>query len=99
MIFRVARRAQADLEGIGEYIISEGGNLETAERFIRSIATRFGFLAENPHAGRARDDLGPGRRSFPADRYLIVYRLRGSDVLILRVVHGSRDLPALFARG
>jgi plasmid stabilization system protein ParE len=29
------------------------------------------------------------------DRYVIVYRLDGTDVLILRVVHGSRDLEAV----
>jgi plasmid stabilization system protein ParE len=54
-------------------------------------------LAQNPRAGRARDeDLGPGRRSFPADRYIIVYRVAGQDVLILRVAHSRRDIEALF---
>lgn len=98
MAFRVARRARADLDEIGEYIVRQGAKHEIAERFIRSISAHFGFLAEHPHAGRSRNDLGKGRRSFPADRYLIVYRVRGRDVLILRVIHGSRDIPALFGR-
>jgi toxin ParE1/3/4 len=98
MAFRVARRAQADLDEIGDYIVREGGSREVAERFIRSITGRFGFLAEHPYAGRARDDLGSRRRSFQVDRYLIIYRLRGRDVLVLRVVHGSRDLNALMGR-
>src|SRR4029077_15651864 len=60
----------------------------------------FLFLAENPYAGRARDgDLGPGRRSFPADRYVIVYRVADRDVVILRVAHGSRDIQALRGGG
>ena len=42
----------------------------------------------------ARDDLRPGIRAFPVGDYLILYR--GADVAIVRVVHGSRDLAALF---
>jgi len=61
------------------------------------ITDRIHMLGANPYAGRARDeDLGPGRRSFPADRYIIVFRVAGQDVLILRVAHSSRDIEALF---
>ena len=43
--------------------------------------------------GRARDDLRLGLRSFPADDYAIIYRVGEHDVvLILHVVHGSRDI-------
>jgi plasmid stabilization system protein ParE len=30
--------------------------------------------------------------------YVIVYRIQGEDVLILRVLRGSRDIAALFGR-
>jgi plasmid stabilization system protein ParE len=30
--------------------------------------------------------------------YIVVYCVEGADVLILRVVHGKRDLDALFDR-
>jgi toxin ParE1/3/4 len=47
--------------------------------------------------GRRRDeDLRPGLRSFPVGEYVIIYRVEGEDVLILRVIRGSRDLEALF---
>ena len=56
------------------------------------------LIASDAYAGRARDDdLGPGRRSFPADRYIIVYRVSGRDVLILRVAHSRRDIEAYSA--
>jgi toxin ParE1/3/4 len=91
-------RLEADLEDIAYYIAKErSDSLETARRVIESSTDRFHLLGANPHAGRARDDdLGPGRRSFPADRYIIVYRVSGRDVLILRVAHSSRDIEALF---
>jgi plasmid stabilization system protein ParE len=54
-------------------------------------------LARYPYLGRARDeDLRPGLRSFPVDDYLIIHRIVEDDVvLILHVVHGSRDIAAL----
>ena len=73
MAFRLAKRAEADLDDIAYYIAKESGSLETARRVIETITDRFHMLGANPYAGRARDeDLGPGRRSFPADRYIIV---------------------------
>jgi hypothetical protein len=51
--------------------------------------------------GRKRDDgLRPDVRSFPAGDYLILYRVdKKRGVLILRVIHGARDLDRLFQTG
>jgi len=47
--------------------------------------------------GRARDEeLRPGLRSFPVGPYIVIYRIDGDDVLILRVLRGSRNIQALF---
>jgi len=96
MVYRLARRAEADLDDIADHIATGSGSLDTATRVIEAPTARFLFLAANPYAGRGRDDdLGAGRRSFPADRYVIVYRVSGGNVVILRVAHGSRDIRAL----
>ena len=60
-----------------------------------SLTTRFSLLGTHPRAGRRRDDLWPGMRVFPVGDYVVLYRVEGTDVLILRVVRGSRDLEAL----
>ena len=66
-------------------------------RLIDSITGRFFFLTTFPFAGRARDeDFGAGSRSFAVGEYVIVYCVEGADVFILRVVHGRRNLEALF---
>jgi len=71
--------------------------MDVATRLINSIADRFPFLASFPYVGRARDeDFGAGSRSFAVGEYVIVYCVEGADVFILRVVHGRRDLDALF---
>jgi toxin ParE1/3/4 len=78
-------------------VASKSGSLEIADRFIDSISDRFFLLAGHPNIGRARDkDLRSGLRTFPVGEYIIVYRIQGEDVLILRVLRGSRNLDALF---
>ena len=73
--------------------------MEAATRLIDSITDRFFLLATFPYVGRARDkDFGAGTRSFALGEYIIVYCVNGDDVLILRVVHGRRDLEGLFER-
>ena len=97
MAHRVAARAAADLDEIWYYVAKESGSLETADRLIDSIASRFLLLSIHPHLGRSRwDDFGVGLRSFPVGEYVIVYCVEKEDVLILRVAHGSRDIEALF---
>jgi len=99
MAHRIAVQARADLDEIWAYIARESGSEAIADRLIDSIINRFYLLASHPHLGRARDDdLGRSRRSFPVGDYLIVYRVVGVDVHILRVVHSRRNLPALFNR-
>lgn len=97
MAHQLAPKAANDLDNIWIYVARESGSLEIANRLIDSITDRFFLLASHPQVGRVRnDDLGPGRRSFPVGEYVIVYRIEDENVLILRVVHGRRDLEALF---
>ena len=65
---RLAPQAQADIDDIAYYVFVESGSLETADRLIESIATRFILLGTHPRAGRRRDDLRPGMRGFPVGR-------------------------------
>ena len=95
MAHRLAPQAEADLDDIAYYVFRETGSIEIAERLIDSITDRFALLGKYPHAGRRRDDLRQGLRGFPVGRYVILYRVEGEDALILRVVHGRRDLEDL----
>lgn len=47
-------------------------------------------LAAFPLAGRARADLAEGIRQSVVGPYLIFYRPRSDDILIVRVIHGAR---------
>ena len=97
MAHRLAPEAETDLDDIWYYTASESGSLDIADRLIDALTERFFLLALQPHIGRHRDhDLRPGLRRFPVSAYAILYRIDAADVLILRIIHGSRDIPALF---
>ena len=49
--------------------------------------------------GRGRDELAPGVRSFPFGRYVIFYAPIDKEIVVIRVLHGSRDIDAVFNPG
>lgn len=95
---RVSPDAEEDLASAWRYIATESGSPEIADRLVDAIADRFLLLAKFPHLGRSRDDdLRPGLRTFVVRDYVVIYRVTvEGDVVILRVLHGSRDIEALF---
>ena len=91
--------ADLDLESIWSYVAIDSGSHRIADRLIDSITDRFFLLATHPNIGRSRDeDLRPGLRSFSVGAFVIIYRIQGTEVLILRVLHGTRDLRSLLGR-
>ncbi len=97
MTFRVAPQAESDLDAIWYFLATQSSSIEVADRVVDSITARFALLTRQPYIGRRRDeDLRPGIRTFPVGDYVIAYRVDGDDVLVLRVLRGSRDIEALF---
>ena len=92
--FRVSRKAVADLDEIWRFIARD--SVERADRFTDHLASKYSLLAEFPLIGQNRDDLAPGVRSLPVGNYLIFYRATSKPIEIVRVLHGARDLDALF---
>jgi toxin ParE1/3/4 len=93
-------QAGSDLDEIWYYVATKSGSLEVADRLIDSITERFFLVAKYPNLGRARnEDLREGLRSLPAGEYIIIYRIQDGDVVILRVLHASRDIEALLGLG
>lgn len=98
--FRLTPQAERDLDDIWLQIAQDSGNIDTATRFVDSISERFPMLGRFPYLGRSRhEDLHSGVRSFAAGDYVALYRIIEDDlVLILRVVHGNRDIAAILRR-
>ena len=92
--YRVSAEARSDLGEIWLHIAQDNPN--AADKYIRSVVSRFPTLASMPQMGRERSELSPGLRSFVVGHHVIFYRLFDGGVEIARVVDGVRDLPPLF---
>jgi toxin ParE1/3/4 len=87
-------RASADLSEIWEFIAKD--NIERADTFVDQVDGKFRALAAQPLMGRERKELGPGIRSLAMPPYVIFYEALPDGVIILRVLHGARDVRAQF---
>ena len=87
-------RAKSDLVEIWGYIADDSE--ASADTFIETVDQKFNALAGRPNMGRHRDELADGLRSFPVGRYVIFYRPIPKGIEIVRVLHGARDLDAVF---
>jgi toxin ParE1/3/4 len=87
-------RAKTDLAEIWDYIAEDSE--ARADAFIEMIDQKFQALAAQPNMGRGRDELAKNLRSLPIGRYVVFYLPIPGGVEIIRVLHGSRDLDALF---
>ena len=95
--YRLTRRARRDLLDIWNRIADD--DEAAADRFLDALRHRFDLLADNPYAGRRRDDLRKAYRSFPVGEYVILYRIAKPGIQILHILHGRRDILSLFRSG
>jgi toxin ParE1/3/4 len=89
-----APEAEQDLLDIWDYLAATGEDI--ADRQLRDIDAACRSLDRSPFRGRARDELRQGLRSIFIDRYVAFYRVRGTAVEIVRVLHERRDIGAIF---
>jgi toxin ParE1/3/4 len=93
--FRFTRQAASDLEDIQDYIAPK--NLAAAIRVVRQIEERCRMLGNFPGMGSSCEDLAPGMRKSPVGNYMIFFRPAADGIEIVRVLHGARDFPSVFA--
>lgn len=91
--------ARTDLDTIWEYIAED--NPEHADRILRSIYEEILRVGHSPGLGHRRTDLlrDASVLFWPSGRYLILYRSSSQETVILAVLHGSRDIPAILRDG
>jgi len=93
--YRVARLADTDLDRIWLYIASD--NVSAADRQLANLHKKFETLAIHPDLGESRPELASGGyRVFAAGSYVIFCRKIDDGIEIARVIHGSRDIDAVF---
>jgi plasmid stabilization system protein ParE len=93
--FVLTDRALSDLRSIWKFIASD--NPTAADALEDEILNACARIAERPDLGHYRRDITDEPVLFVAvrRRYLIVYDRRVVPLQIVRVLHGSRNIPDL----
>ncbi len=90
--------AQQDVTEIQAFYLKEA-DARAARYVLAEITRAFRFLARTPGAGHTRSDLTDQPVKFwPVFSFLVVYDPAMQPLGIARVLHGSRNLAALFVR-
>lgn len=84
-------RAEADLNGLYDWIAAESGE-EVAGAYIDRIEAACLALETFPLRGTQRDDIRPGLRTMGFERRAtIVFQVAGEKVVIVRIFYGGQD--------
>jgi toxin ParE1/3/4 len=86
--------AKSDLAEIWA-TIAEARDERTANRMNRKILASCRAKAQFPETGRSREEIAPGLRSTAVDPYVVFFRAEHDTILVLRILHGRRDVEQI----
>ena len=83
--------AARDLEEIGDYIAQ--ANPTRAGSFVAELRAQCQKICRNPAGYRQRPELSDNLRSCAHGNYVIFFEATTEQVIIIRILHGARDVP------
>lgn len=87
--------AEKDLENIFDYTFEKFG-VDQAVKYVSSFDNVFDSLVKSPPMGRERKEIRSELSSLAKENHVVFYRIMDSKIRIVRIIHGSRDLPKHF---
>ena len=91
----IAPAGRADLAEIRDYL-DQQASTQTAARVLIALWNAMSDLAAGTAVGHSRLDLAPDPiRFYLVFRYLIVYQLGATELVVSRVLHSARDVRAI----
>ncbi len=93
--YRLSVAAATDINDLYDYTIDRFGE-QQAIKYLTGLDERLAFLAERPDTGRIRDEVRKGLMSFVYKKHVVFYRVMKYGIRIVRVLHGSMDIPKQF---
>lgn len=98
-VYRLSRKAAADLDEIYTYTIEEHG-LASARKYLDDLHTCFERLAEHPMIGRRADQIALGVRRHECRSHVVFYIPDDAGVSVARVLHARMEvLPRFVVAG
>lgn len=89
-VLKRTKQAEIDLLDIWAFISED--NLAAADKVVRQLDDRSHELLDHPKMGLARNDVAKGMRHIVMSSYLILYRIVGEDIEVVRYLHGARNI-------
>lgn len=93
--FRFTELAKADLDDIAAFSLERWG-LEQALSYLDGLEQVCAMLADNPNLGPSAAEIEPNLRRRAYQSHVIFYEADANGVLIIRVLHHSRDVTRAF---
>ena len=85
--------AAADIEGIWDYT-ADTWNVPQADRYVADIRAACESLTLSHKRSRPVGHAKPGYRKLPVGSHLIIFRVVGRNIEIVRVLHARMDVPS-----
>ena len=91
MPFRLTKKAIEDLRSIARYTENTWGR-DQRNTYLSKLDSSFHTISREPQIGLSCDDIRKGYRKYHVGRHLIFYRLAGTQIDIIRILHDRMDV-------
>jgi plasmid stabilization system protein ParE len=93
--YRLSDAAGVDLLQIWKYL-AERASLEVADKVIADLYEGMDKVGKTPALGHSREDLTKlSVKFYRVHRFLIVFVTDATPIVVIRILHGSRDISAV----
>lgn len=93
---KVFYSASAESDLLEAWLYVAESSVIAADRMLDLIEAEAVRLLDQPLMGRERPELSPGIRSWPTSTpYILFYFPNEHGVVVARVLHHARDIPAI----
>lgn len=93
--YKLSKEADFDLEAIFDYTQHHHG-FNQAVKYLNDLDAAFKQLVIKPEIGRKRNEIKIELYSIAEQEHIIFYRILKNHIRIVRVLHGSKDMPNHF---
>ncbi|WP_447968464.1 type II toxin-antitoxin system RelE/ParE family toxin [Nitrospira sp. M1] len=92
MAYKLTPEAENDLDIIYDYSFFTFGEIQ-ADKYAQELLHCFSILTQTPLICRERSEFNPPVRIYQHKSHLIIYTIKSSDILIIRILHKNMDPP------
>ena len=90
MVLDFTKAAVSDLQSVRNYTLETWGS-EQESIYLDLIWSKFEEILSDPERSRRREDLFPGCRIAAQGKHVILFRVEGKTLQVIRILHSAMD--------